>query len=263
MLVSIIIPAYKQENTIKRDIENIRKVMSQTRWSFEIIVVVDGFEDKTYEQVKELEGLDIRVFGYEQNRGKGYAVRYGMAQAVGEIISFIDSGMDIDASGISMLLEHMVWYDADVIVGSKRHPVSQVNYPSWRKIYSWGYHTLVRLCLGVKVKDTQTGLKIFKREVLEKVLPRLLVKRFAFDVEILAVSKYLGFSRIYEAPVKVDLDLVRSNFDKLLFLNPNIRRMLLDTLAIFYRMRVLRYYADDNAHLWELEEELLPRVLGV
>lgn len=259
-LVSIIVPAYKQERTIKQDLESIVDTMSQTRWKFEIIVVVDGFFDKTYDIAKAMENKCLRVYGYETNKGKGYAIRYGMARAEGDYVSFIDAGMDINPNGISMLLEHMEWYGADIIVGSKKHPVSIVKYPFIRKVYSWGYHTLVWLLFGLKIKDTQTGLKVFKREVLEKVLPRLLIKEFAFDVELLAVANRLGYSKIYEAPVSIDLDFMKSSFSPLFLADRKIRKMLIDTVAIFYRLAILKYYDDSSKRKWVYDRELEMRV---
>ncbi len=265
MLVSIIVPAYKQEKTIKKDIQCICNVMRQTRWQFEVIVVVDGFLDDTYDKAKELEKEDkvVTVVGYKTNRGKGYAVRYGMARARGDYIAFIDAGMEINPNGISLLLEHMQWYDADVMVASKRHPASRVKLSSMRKIYSWGYYLLVKLLFGLRISDTQAGLKIFKREVLLKVLPRLLVKDFAFDIELLAVANRLGFTRIYEGPVEMTLDFsVGSKIKKdvFLFLNPTIRGMLIDTFAVFYRIHLLRYYDDANKRKWVFDKELQMRV---
>ncbi|NMB70455.1 glycosyltransferase [candidate division WWE3 bacterium] len=256
MLVSVIVPAYKQQKTIKDDIRRIYNVMTKTRWDFEIIVVVDGFQDKTYENACELKLSEVTVVGYPTNRGKGYAVRYGMARAVGDYIAFIDSGMDIDPNGISMILEHMEWYEADIIVGSKGHPASKVVYPWWRKMYSKGYYALVRILFGIKVRDTQTGLKVYKREVLEKVLPRLVVKKFAFDIELLSVAKRLGFKRIYEAPVVITMDYKRSSFTRLLFLDPEIQRILYDTISIFYRMHFLKYYDDNSRRKWVYDKEL-------
>lgn len=260
--VSIIIPAYKQEKTILKDIENISRVMSETRWDFEIICVVDGFLDKTFENASMTKDPHIKVFGYESNKGKGYAIRYGMARSEGEIVAFIDAGMDINPNGISLLLEHMIWYDADIIVGSKRHSASKVSYPFIRKIYSFIYQMLVRVLFGLRVKDTQVGLKIFKREVLQKVLPRLIVKRFAFDIEILAVSRYLGFTKIYDGPVEITLDFRNnSSFDpaKLIF-NTNIWKMIIDTIAVFYRIRFLKFYDDNSKRLWKYDKELEMRV---
>jgi len=179
----------------------------------------------------------VKVVGYLENRGKGYAVRYGMQHAKGDLISFLDAGMEISPKGIMMLMSHMDWYDADIIVGSKRHPVSRVNYPLKRKIFSIGYHFLVLLLFGLPLRDTQSGIKIFKRSVIDKILPRLLVKRYAMDVEMLAVARHLGFRRIYEAPIEVKFDHRTSSIDW-----KTVLKMAWDTLAVFYRLRILHYY---------------------
>lgn len=261
-LVSIIVPAFKQEKTIVKDLKRIRLVLEKLRYKTELICVVDGICDKTYQKAKTLSKRfrNLKTVGYETNKGKGYAVRFGMAKSKGDIVAFIDSGMDLDPNGLSMLLEHFEWYKADIIVGSKRHPVSKVNYPWQRRILSFGYQVFVRVLFGLKIRDTQVGLKVFRREVLEKVLPRLLVKAFAFDIEILSVANYLGFKRIYEAPVDIKLDfgkastLTDKKFIKTVYL------MSLDTLAVFYRLRILKYYSDKNKRRWRFDPELDFRV---
>jgi len=255
-LVSIIIPTYRQGKTIKKDVSNIHRIMSETRWDFEIIVVVDGFVDDTFEKALELDLKNTSAVGYENNRGKGYAVRYGMARASGDIIAFIDAGMEIDANGISLLLEHMEWYDADIVVGSKRHLASQVNYPFIRRLYSWAYYLLVKALFGLRVRDTQTGLKVYRRKVLADVLPRLLVKNFAFDIELLAVANHLGYTKIYEGPIKLKSDTFQSNFSGKVLLDKQIRAMLWNTLAVFYRLRVQRYYEDDKRRIWVHDKKL-------
>lgn len=175
-LISVIIPAYKQAATIVKDLTQIQKVLNQIRYPYEIIVIVDGLIDKTWSKIKPLTSTQLKVYLIKTHQGKGYTVRYGMSRAKGDYIAFIDAGMEIDPNGISMLLEHLEWYNADIIVGSKRHLASVVQYPWDRKILSWGYYLLVRWLFGIKVKDTQPGIKIFKRKVLEKILPRLVVK---------------------------------------------------------------------------------------
>ncbi|MBN1162298.1 glycosyltransferase family 2 protein [Patescibacteria group bacterium] len=262
MLVSIIIPVYKKEETVVKDILNIWKTVKQTRWDCELIVVIDGFVDKSFERAKTIKKKNIKVFGYPTNKGKGYAVKYGMARARGDLVAFIDSGMEINPNSISMVLEHMEWYDADVIVGSKRHPASKTNLTALRKLYSWGYYQLVKYLFGLRVKDTQAGLKVFRRKVLEKVLPRLLVKEYAFDVELLAVTNHLGFTRIYEAPIEITLDFDNSRFSKnwFPFMDKHIRKMMVDTLAVFYRLYLLRYYDDTSKRKWTYDNELKMRI---
>jgi glycosyltransferase involved in cell wall biosynthesis len=240
-LLSVVVPAYKQERTIIKDIKNISKTLKNVGYKYELIVVVDGLVDKTFEKASKLKSRNIKVVAYEKNEGKGHAIRYGMLHAKGDIVGFIDAGMDIHPTGFTMLLSHMEWYNADVIVGSKLHPVSKVNYPIYRTILSWGYRLLTRLLFGFKVRDTQVGLKFFKRKVVRDVLPRLLVKRYAFDIEMLAVSYSLGYKRIFEAPVKIKFNPGSTTIiSKLLW--RVVALMILDTLAVFYRLKVRRFY---------------------
>jgi len=233
--------------------------LSQIRYDYEIICVVDGKKaDRTYQNAKKVASAKIKVVGYKTNKGKGYAVRYGMARARGDLIAFLDAGDDIDPNGISMLLEHMEWYGADIIIGSKRHPVSQVDYPFIRKVCSFGYQFLVKLLFGLKVRDTQVGLKVFRRRVLKKVLPRLLVKSFAADIELLAVARRLGFKRIFEAPVKFNGEAFRSGSTVFEFksLYKAAIGMFFDTLAVFYRLKLLHYYDDGSRRKWKYDPEL-------
>ncbi len=237
--LSVIIPAYKQAKTIVRDVRRIQNVLAQIRYPYEIIVVVDGYGDGTYRVAKKIGSPQIKITVYMQNQGKGHAVRLGMSKATGDYIAFIDSGMEIDPNAISMLLEHMEWYNADIIVGSKRHPASVVNYPIQRKILSLGYQVLVWTMFHLNVRDTQTGIKIYKKKVLDKILSRMVVKKYAFDLEMLVVARRLGFKRIYEAPVKLTYsftDLTHASTIK------TILNILIDTLAIFYRLNILHYY---------------------
>lgn len=246
--LSLVVPAYRQERTIAEDIRNLKNVLENLNIDYEIIVVVDGELDRTYEKVKSVRSSKVRVYKYKKNQGKGFAVKFGMLKARGDIVGFIDSGMDIDPNGISMLLNHMVWYDADIIVGSKLHPVSQVQYPFSRKFLSWSYRTFTRILFGFRIRDTQAGLKIFKKKVSDDVFPRLLVKKFAFDVEILALAYALGYRRIYEAPIK--LDFKGSNSITSTNLWGTILLMLLDTLAIYYRVKIIKYYRKSNKKNW-------------
>lgn len=251
--LSVIVPAYKQELTIKKDLENIKDTLEaglSSDYDYEIICVVDGRFDGTEEEAKKVKSPKIRIYSYKENKGKGYAVRYGMKQAKGDLISFLDAGMDISPKGIMMLMAHMDWYNADIIVGSKRHPVSRVNYPFLRKILSFGYHLGVRILFGLDLSDTQSGIKIFKREVVEKILPKLLVKTYAMDIEMLAVAKYLGFERIYEGPIEVTFNKLTS-----LIKWSTSFWMAWDTAAVFYRLHILHYYDDKNKKNWIASKE--------
>lgn len=253
-LISVIIPAYKQEKTIVKDMLRIEKVLKQLRYDYEMIVVVDGMDDKTYDRAIKLASKNVKTFGYETNHGKGYAIRYGMVRSKGNIVGFIDSGMDIIPNGLSMLLEHFEWYNADIIIGSKRHKNSKVTYPTSRKIISIMSQLFIHALFGLNVKDTQVGMKFFRREVLENVFPRLLVKRFAFDIEILAVAYYLGYRKVIEAPIELKYNFASSIVSQDLF--KAVMHTLWDTLAIFYRLRILRYYDNASKRKWKFDPEL-------
>ncbi|MBI5449599.1 glycosyltransferase [Candidatus Gottesmanbacteria bacterium] len=257
-LLSVIIPAYKQSKSIEQDIRQIDASLVHIKIPYELIVVVDGKEDQTYARARKLVRKHIVVVGYEHNHGKGYAVRYGMARAKGDVIAFLDAGSDIRAEGVSMFLEHYRWYNADIIIGSKRHPVSKVHYPFSRTLLSWGYQMVVRVMFGLNIRDSQVGMKLFRRKVLEDVLPRLLVKEFAFDIEILAVAHHLGYRRIFEAPVELDFSgassITSANLWNIIY------HMLWDTAAVFYRLKILRYYDNLNSQQWRYDPELNFRI---
>ena len=242
--ISLVIPAYKQEKTIREDLKNLERSLTDLNLDYEIVVVIDGNLDKTFDAIKTLRDNRLKIYMYEKNQGKGYAVKFGMQKARGDVIGYIDAGMDISPESISMLLNHMMWYNADIIVGSKLHPVSQVEYPLTRKVLSWGWRSLTHLLFGFKVRDTQVGLKIFKRKVAKDVFPRLLVKKFAFDVEMLAVAYALGYKRIYEAPIKLNFNGVSSITS--IGIWRVILFMIIDTLAIYYRLKIIRYYRKSN-----------------
>lgn len=251
--LSIVIPAYKAEKFIKKNLLRVKSVLDENYYSYEIICVVDGKIDNTFQEAKKVQKKFpklVSVYQYKKNVGKGHAVRYGMARAGGEIVAFIDAGIELDPEGLNMLLAHFEWYDADIIIGSKRHQASKIKYPFFRRVMSFVYQVLVRVLFGLNIRDTQVGMKFFRREVVEKVLPRLLVKQFAFDIEILAVANYLGFNKIYEAPVKLKMNMggpstiISKKFFWIVFL------MIWDTLAVFYRLRILDYYNYKNRKRW-------------
>ncbi len=237
--LSLIIPVHKQERTIITDLRRIVAALNKIRYPYEVIAVVDGMHDRSLQKIKKTAIPHVKTIAYMKNQGKGYAVRLGMSKAHGDYVMFIDSGMEINPNGISMLLEHMEWYDADVIVGSKRHAASLVKYSPLRKVLSYGYFIFVKLFFGITVHDTQAGIKIFRKKVLQKILPLLVEKKFAGDLEMLVAARSMGFKRIYEAPIRLDYTLSKITSAATL---SSIWGIFLDTLAIWYRKNILRQY---------------------
>ena len=118
--ISIVIPAYGAEKFIRKNLIQVKGVLDQIRYPYEIICVDDGNSDGTRKQAEKVSVAypsKVKVVSYDENLGKGHAVRYGMAQAKGDIIGFVDAGIELNPNGLSMLLEHFEWYDADIIVG--------------------------------------------------------------------------------------------------------------------------------------------------
>jgi glycosyltransferase involved in cell wall biosynthesis len=221
--------------TIRDDVAALAAVLEQEAPAYEVIVVVDG-DPATAEATAEIAHPRIRVVAYDENQGKGFAVLIGMQRAAGRLVGFMDAGGDIDPIVWKALLEIQRAEQADIVVASKRHPASSIaRYPPLRRIYSLGYQMLVRLIFRLRIRDTQVGAKLYSREVIDKVVPLLLVKRFAFDIEFLAVARHFGFRRLAEAPVALEYRFSSSVDVRAVW------RMLWDTAAVFYRLSI-QYY---------------------
>lgn len=236
-MLSIIIPAYNEENNIIDTLRRLLDDLGKINRDYEVIVVSDGSTDKTLQKIRTLHNKHITALEYHPNRGKGYALTYGVNKSKGEMVTFLDADGDFDTDHIDKFVKLAEVFDADIVIGSKRHPASIVNYPLKRRFYSRLYQFLIRILFNLNIKDTQTGLKIFKRQVLAKIIPRALVKQYAFDLELLVIAKRLGYKRIFEAPVKMNFNFGGTGINY-----KTIFGMLRDTAAIFYRTYILHYY---------------------
>ncbi len=248
--LSIIIPAYCEEASIYSTIDNILQAHDILEYNYEVIVVVDGSPDRTAVEARKHRSKKVKVFEYGKNQGKGYALKFGTKKALGEIITFTDAGGDFDPRQFDKCVKLMEIFDADFVIGSKRHPASKVNYPFLRQIYSWCYHKLVRVLFGINVTDTQTGLKFLRRKVARDIMPRMLVKRYAFDLEMLVIAHQFGYNRIFEAPVEMHFNDAGSSAANI----SAVKKMFIDTLAILYRARILNYYRKKSSKRhWNIE----------
>jgi len=238
-MLSILMPAYNEAGSIAENVRETVRTMQALGIDFEIVVIDDGSRDGTHAVASEalLTWPErVRVVRCTRNEGKGNALICGACYSKGDYVAFLDADMDLHPEQLASFFDIMRDRRADAVIGSKFHPNSKVDYPVQRRIYSFFYYMLVRALFGLPVRDTQTGIKLFKREVLERVMPRILVKRFAFDLELLANVHHFGY-RVVEAPVTVNFQRVRSRLRL-----PTVFNVFLDTLAIFYRMRILHYY---------------------
>ena len=241
--LSLLLPAYNEGRDI---VENVLKAASQIEQfadTYEVIVISDGSTDDTVAQVQKAATVNphIALIQYGQNMGKGHALRVGTQSAVGEYIAFCDADMDIEPEQLSLFFRILQAEAADAVIGSKMHKASKVDYPLPRRIYSWVYYLLLLILFQLHTKDTQTGLKLFRADVLKPVMRKILVKRFAFDIEVLSIISARGY-KIVSAPVRVVFH--RAALGRIGF--SDIVGILLDTAAVFYRLKILHYY-DENA----------------
>lgn len=238
-VLSILMPAYNEAHSIAENVCETVETMHALGIDFEIVVIDDGSMDGTHAAASSVLRTwpdRVRVVRCARNEGKGNALICGAAYSRGQYVAFLDADMDLHPEQLADFFAIMRAQRADAVIGSKFHPASKVEYPPVRRIYSYFYYMLVRSLFGLPVRDTQTGIKLFKREVLDRVLPRVLVKRFAFDLELLANIHHFGY-RIAEAPVTLNFQRVCSRLRL-----PAVWNVFLDTLAIYYRMRILHYY---------------------
>lgn len=238
--VSVIMPAFNESGHIYKNIIETHCVFNRTKCRFEIIVVDDGSTDSTREEAVKASKLhdNIRVVHYALNNGKGNALKEGFRHATGNYVVFLDSDLDLHPLQLHTLFRIMRNKRAHVVIGSKHHPKSRLEYPVVRKVISRAYALILKALFNLPLRDTQTGLKVFNYEVLCKVFPKVLSKRYAYDLEILVNANRLGY-RVVEAPVV--LNFRRPRKWGRIGLN-DLYSTGMDTLAIFYRLRILKYY---------------------
>jgi glycosyltransferase involved in cell wall biosynthesis len=235
-MLSVIVPAYREGARIHDNLERLLKELDGLGEPYEVLVVSDGNTDATAAEARRVGSDRVSVLEYASNMGKGYALGHGIGHARGPFVAFIDADMELDPVAIPTFLSMMRRTGSDIVVGSKRHRLSIVQYPLYRRLQSWVYQMLIRLLFNLNVSDTQTGVKLFRRQVLLEALPRLAVKRFAWDLELLVVAHHLGYRKIVEGPIRLDY-----RFESTVRLS-SAWHVLWDTAAIFYRLRILRYY---------------------
>ena len=242
--LTVVVPYFNPGDRVRETVDELVRTLSGTGATFEVIAVSDGSTDGSEQALAELPADLVRTVRLQHNSGKGEALRVGFTMGRGRFLGFIDADGDLPPDQVATLaaIAHDTGAPApDVVLGSKRHPGSQVVYPPLRRVYSWVWQQLVLALFGLRVRDTQTGLKLVRREVLADVLPRMLEKRFAFDLELLVVASRLGYRRFVEVPVRI-----RQRFGSTV--SPRaVAGMLVDLLSIYYREHVTRAYDRPDA----------------
>ncbi len=200
--VSIVIPAYNEEERIVPTIGAIAAYMVELGIPWELIIADDGSKDNTVALCEELGLVNMHVLIADKNGGKGSAVQRGMLAAKGTYILFSDADNSTPIQEISRLLSKIKTEGYDIAVGSRAADGAEVENKSLkRQIFSNGLNTIVQKVFRIKVNDTQCGFKLYKRDVARRLHTAQTLMGFSFDLEILYLAFKLGYN-VAEVPVQ-------------------------------------------------------------
>ena len=204
MKFSLIVPMYNESKIIQDTVRTLTDYLQANFDDYELIFADDGSTDDSKALVEALKLPNVRVVGYEKNRGKGCAVRTGMLAATGDIAMFLDSdlayGTDVIRQGVDLLLANP---DKDMLIGSRvKHPEGYSGYTAIRKLASRVYIVVLNIAGGLRQSDSQCGCKLFRGKAIHEIFSRMQTDGFAFDFEAILWAQKLGYS-IMEMPVKI------------------------------------------------------------
>jgi len=233
--LTVVVPYYNPGPSLVGHVAQVIDLLRERGVAFEVIAVSDGSTDGNDAGLEQL-GPEVQVVYLPVNQGKGHALRVGLGLGRGRYLGFIDGDGDIPAPVLGEFVDCITQATPDFAIGSKRHPDSVVVYPWLRRLYSFGYQELTRLLFGLQLTDTQSGIKLARREIVTELLPILEENGFIFDLELLAVARRRGYTNVVELPVEI-----RERFSSTI--SPRaVLHMLLDTVRLAWRLRVSRRY---------------------
>jgi glycosyltransferase involved in cell wall biosynthesis len=200
---SIVIPAYNEAARILVALEEVVECVRRRGWNAEIVVVDDGSHDRTADIVRSFAASapEVRLLQNAVNRGKGYSVRKGMLQALGEIVLFTDADLSAPIEEAEGLFEAIAG-GADIAIGSRwlERARQTIRQPLYRRFFGRCFNAVTRAIMALPYADTQCGFKAFTRAAAQSVFPLQTIERWGFDPEILFIALKNGY-RIAEIPV--------------------------------------------------------------
>ncbi len=202
-MLSVVIPAYNEEHRLPPTLQAVTDYFHTRKISGEIVVVDDGSKDRTADIVRQAaEEGHVRLQVNEQNRGKGYSVRRGLAYARGRYVLMTDADQAYPLEQIDLLIDTVEREGVDIAIGSRDVPGSSFTVqPSPLRVFMGRtFNTVIQVLALPGVRDSQAGFKLFKRQALATILPRLTLESMALDVEILRVAMTQGY-KVREIPV--------------------------------------------------------------
>jgi|688.fasta_scaffold304043_2 glycosyltransferase involved in cell wall biosynthesis len=204
MQLVVVMPAHNEETQIINCLNATCSVLNNNNWDFKIIVVDDGSTDLTKSLVQNYNNPQVSLISLASKRGKGFAVKSGVLESGNaEVVAFMDSDLDIHPEFLNSYATFINSDIADLVIGSKNHPLSKVQYPLIRKIASRVFYFYVKLILNTKVTDSQVGLKVMKGQLARDIFKNLEIEGFAFDLEVIAEFQHRG-ARTLEQPIEIN-----------------------------------------------------------
>jgi dolichyl-phosphate beta-glucosyltransferase len=198
--VSVVIPAYNESANIERSLSAILYYLNHKNYDFEVIVVNDGSKDDTLELAKKFLP-EIKIIENLGNKGKGYTVKNGILNANKENVLFLDADLATPIEEIEKALKYID--DYPIVIGSRnlKDSVILTAQPFYRQLMGKTFALLARVIAGIKVKDSQCGFKMMKREAAQKIFPKITINGWCFDVELLFLAQLKNY-KIKEIPVR-------------------------------------------------------------
>ncbi|MBQ7707969.1 MAG: glycosyltransferase family 2 protein [Lachnospiraceae bacterium] len=200
----VVMPAYNEGMHIKDNLLKASRIISGFVHNYRIIAVDDGSSDNTLTEIISASESDSKIsyIGYKPNKGKGKAIISGVNYADADYIAFLDSDLELNPIMLKGFLKSMKEKKADIVIGSKMHKESKLEYPLMRRIMSFGYYIILKMMFRLNIKDTQTGIKLFRSQVIKSLTENMLTDGYAFDIEILAKANKAG-CKIIEMPIEL------------------------------------------------------------
>lgn len=199
--LSVVVPAFQQAELIRSTLQSAIRALDQMEIDYEIVVLTDAADATTYE-ISQVDSDRVRVLTYADNAGQARGFKYAFAQTRGKVVAYADPTVLMTADNLVSAVRQLLDSGADVVAGSKVHEGSDVSSSRLRQLQTEAFSSLVTRLVGVPVRDAHLGLKVFRRDVLEAVLPFARSGGFGFDIELLATAHEAGY-QIEECPVSI------------------------------------------------------------
>lgn len=227
--LTVVMPVYNEINEIQEAIARVHQELSHINHL--IIAVDDGSSDGTSELLDLLQSKQLIVIHNPQNQGKGYSLRNGISHINTPFGAYIDADLDLHPEGLNLGYEMLCNNpELGIVLGSKLHPDSNISYSKVRKLLSKIYRTFVGLLFDLHVNDTQTGLKIFRTDVVAPASNKTTSNGWIFDLELLALL-HLENVKCEEIPVQLDYQ-----FSSKVNLN-SAAKSLMETIGFYFTFK--------------------------